>query len=1149
MIKNLILDDTLRESEIDPSAPQKRASDPVRHSWVRASAGSGKTKVLTDRILRLLLPDPILAAPEIVPGVPPEKILCLTFTKAGAAEMRLRLQKRLLDWAVMADDELKKDLIELIGVDLPAGFLSEAKKLFAKLLEAPAKIQILTIHSFCQSILGRFPIETDLAPDFKVIEEFEERELQEKSLQTVLNSAVIDPESSLKDAFMRLSLSQNMAQLQNLLKKILNEPLKLLDFLDGKPDLNSIRTHLTKIHNDGRPLTTLPIICSPNDARCENLKALSALLLSGTKSNHEPARIIFDWLAADVDTRIRDFSSFKAAITRNPLGKLKDDPSLQSLRAQELDLLDQLNLANDIASTADLIYVASLIHREYTKRKTALGVLDYNDLIFETRKLLSGDFWAGDQRQKELATSWVLYKLDEGIDHILVDESQDTNPDQWKIIDLLSQDFFSGAARPALRPRSFFVVGDEKQSIFSFQRADPEIYREMREYFARKVEILQDSFEESFLYSFRTTLPVLKFVDATFNINQLQSAIGLDPDTELRHYSHRTQKKGDTSGSVELYPVVKPEDKPEETQNETGSWKIPFGNQNQSPPPAQRLASQIATQIHMMIQKGEAEPQDFMILMQTRSALMLHLIRELKRRLIPVSGIDRLILNDSLIMQDILALIDFILLRENDFALACFLKSPFIGMNEEALMELAINRGDASMWERLRTNAQYKDTVAWFENVAAFSGRVQPYEFLDFILTKPCPADPQGSGYRACQARLGPDIIDPLDEILNEALKLELQDIRTLQEFSERQRKGQREIKRQLEESSNQVRIMTVHASKGLEANIVILPDTTSVPGRQKLDKFIWADQKELQAPLWSVRTETASLPYKKARDRLAMKQQQESARLLYVAMTRARDRLMVYGFQTKAADLKPECWYAYMEKGLSELPFKQDPVTGLKIYCPAPSAPKDRAVITPVNLELPDWLRKSAPNECEAPGILTPSQQSMADEPVYSPLDQSRQNRFRRGLVTHRLLQVLPDTNPDFWESAARSFASRKAFDLSPDIQDSIVQETLRILTDAVFKPVFMPGSLAEVPITGEVNGKIVNGQIDRLIVTDHEILIVDYKTNRPSPQSTDTIPTSYKAQLKAYSDTLRLIYPDRPVKAALLWTDQPLLMPVDVS
>ncbi len=1137
------LDEDLDASK-GPGLDQRRASAPDRHVWVRASAGSGKTKVLIDRLLRLLLPDPLTGAP----GVAPDKILCLTFTKAGAAEMSLRLQKRLLEWSAIDDDALREKLKDLIGAEASQQLEQEARRLLARVLDAPSRLRILTIHSFCQSVLGRFPVETGLSPDFKVIEESEKSDYLQKVLNDTLLSAAENPQSELALVFDRLSIVKNLDQLQGDLQQIIQEPIKLQDLFRDHSSLADIRNILSSEFGiENLDSVTEEGLCREVNIPRASISIMADILSRSSPGDIDRSNIILNWLSANDAERLATFDSYKEAIIPKARGKAKDNPDFIERQQKEIERLDRAKLAGNIHSTADLLYLALRILKAYDRHKKFLGVLDYGDLIFYTRRLLSGDFWQDDEAKK-LSTAWVLYKLDEGIDHILVDESQDTNPDQWDIVRRLSEEYFAGTARPTDRARSLFVVGDEKQSIFSFQRADPEVFHQMREYFAAKAATLQEGFEESLIFSFRSTAPVLKLTDAVFSNPELLRHIGIKDGTSLRHISHRSDNKRprELHGMVELWKPVIDATLPAQEQG----WQLPLGNLDTEDSAQLRLAKLIASRIQAMIHKSEALPGDIMILMRSRSPLMLQIIRELKNIFLPVSGMDRMVLSESLIVQDLLALCEFCLLAEDSFSLACALKSPFIGLSEEKLMSISLSRPKTeSLWNALRKDSQYKDIVEWLAQLSAYAATVQPYEFLDRVLTNPCPADPKGSGYRACMARLGHDAIEPLDEILGEALKVELQDIRTLQDFVGYQRATRREVKREMEESAGQIRIMTVHASKGLEAPVVILPDTMSAPRSDKLDRFLWPDKSGLPAPLWSESKEDRSALYQMALDRLAGLQMEEYSRLLYVAMTRAKERLIVCG-AAKSEDIKPATWYGMVSNGFDRLPDAVTTEAGDRVYSLTGEWPIKNKPALPEPSQLPVWILAAAPLEADIADSFTPSSQDgdeAIEEAVYSPIDQSREFRFKRGNATHKLLQILPDLPLERRENAARRYVAGAPLGLPRDIQDSIVDETMKILNDPVFAPVFGPGSLAEVPVNGKMaDGRIINGQIDRLVITNSEILIIDFKTNRPSPGDVKAIPPAYRAQLKAYADALTLIYPKLPVKCALLWTDKPLLMPV---
>ena len=1141
-LSDLIVDPELRISR-GPDIDQRQASTPTRHVWVRASAGSGKTKVLIDRLLRLLLPDPDTNAP----GVAPDKILCLTFTKAGAAEMSLRLQKRLLEWSAAKDTDLQENLRDLIGREPSDDFLREAKRLLARVLDAPSRLRILTIHSFCQSVLGRFPVETGLSPDFKVIEEAEASEYLKNALHEILAFSASHRESDLGQVFSRLSIIKNMDQLQSELKSLINEPVRLQDFTTGLNSLSDIRRKIAAAFS----IQNLDDMS--NGAFCEEatlpratLMAMADILGRSTKLDQVKSEIIFNWLSAGQNERLRTLAAYQKAVSAAPRGKFaKDSTEFLECQQREIDRIEKCRLASNINSTADLLFLASHILKAYDRYKRFLGVLDYNDLIFYTRRLLLGEFSKGDNRNSaRQSAEWVLYKLDEGIDHMLVDESQDTNPDQWRIVQQLSEEYFSGAARPVDRPRTLFVVGDEKQSIFSFQRADPAEFHRMRDYFQSKSEALQQGFEESLIYSFRSTTPVLKLTDAVFDDPTLLHHIGIKNGEKLRHISHRSDNRKDLSGSVELWPAILEEKKPPAP----AGWNLPLGDPSNFKSAQERLARRIAQRIGEMIRKREARAEDFMILMRTRSPLMLHIIRELKLSGLPVSGLDRMVLSESLIIQDILAVCDFVLLPENDFALGCLLKSPFVGFSEDQLMELCLSKAKKqSLWLHLKEDGKHPFLSTWLSRLIAYAHAVQPYEFLDSLMTLPCPADEAGSGYRACQRRLGEDSLEPIDEFLGEALKMEMQNIRTLQDFSSRQRSARREVRREMEEGAGQIRIMTVHASKGLEAPIVILPDTTSLPDKRQLSQFVWPDKTSpsngLLAPLWCGSGNERSKRHKDAVDTSYQLQIEEYSRLLYVAMTRARDRLIICGAAKQ--EPKPDSWYGMVRTGferLGETRIEND----IKIFSLTNDSPERQEKTAEPLSPVPEWARQSARPETEALASFTPSSEgSEQDDRIYSPLEASFENRFRRGLATHKLLQILPDLKIEKREVAARNFLRTQ--NLSQEMRDSILSETLQILSDPVFAPVFGPSSLAEVAVTGDLgNGRLINGQIDRLVVTETEILIVDFKTNRPSPVEIQDIPPSYRGQLKAYADALKLIYPGRAIRTALLWTDKPQLMEV---
>jgi len=1123
---------------LDPNVIQRRASDPEESVWVSASAGSGKTKVLTDRVLRLLLP-----RPDGHPGAAPHRILCLTFTKAAASEMLQRIGKILGKWAIAGENELREDLRNLTGRPASAAEIGAARRLFASVVDTPGGLKVMTIHSFCQSVLGRFPLEADIPPHFSVVDEAPAQDLLARARNTVLEAAKQDPASALGRAIAAIAAEQNEEQFGALLRSLCGERQQMRKLTDANA-LHDRLCALLDIAPSDTPESLKEAACDDDGFDKDALYAACRALSGGTEKTDRPKGIAIQlWLDASPAKRLAEFEAYELAFLTKDKGEPRKNLSTKSVQqsnpacepalqteAQRLFLLrDRIRAVKCASLTRDLMVVGGAILDEYQRLKDARGLLDFNDLILTTLKLL---------RQPAIAP-WILYKLDGGLDHVLIDEAQDTNPEQWQIVRHLCEDFFSGqGAREDIR-RTVFVVGDEKQSIYSFQRASPAE-------FARNKTWLKSAGakEVSLDISFRSTSSVLGLVDEVFAPPRLRQGMGEDV---LLHHIHRRGQ----AGLVELWPQFASEETEEEEP-----WTPPV-KIIEAPSGQAKLADHIGKTIKDWLDRKEeipsqgraVQPGDIMILVRTRTAFVNQLVRALKTRNIPVSGVDRMVLGQQIAVMDLLALAQFALLPGDDLSLACALKSPFIGMDEDRLMGLAMDR-KGSLWDALRASND-KPLIDWLDELIARAAADHPYEFFSRILQRRCPADDR-SGLRAVQKRLGADALDPLGEFQNACLAFERDNIATLQSFLLWQQRTDAAIKRELEEAGSAVRIMTVHGAKGLQAPVVILPDTTRTAASKKNGTLLWPDKTGLDVPLWSPRSDDFPALYRQARTRLEDAAEEEYRRLLYVAMTRAEDRLYIGGCRGKREPLE-ECWYNYISAAFARLPHAEEQDGAWRMTNPQTAAPDGKKKggqkeIARENMPEAPWLFQRAPAESFPPRPLAPSRP--ADEPaIRSPLDGAEDYRFRRGNITHKLLQILPDLPPDGRRQAARHFVSRPAHGLPENLQEEIVRETLAILEDASFAPLFGPGSMAEVPLTGFVNGRLVSAQIDRLLVSDSAIWIVDYKTNRPPPRDPENVPDIYRDQLKAYRDIVASIYPDRPVRCFLLWTDGPLLMKLDLA
>ena len=778
---------------------------------------------------------------------------------------------------------------------------------------------------------------------------------------------------------------------------------------------------------------------------------------------------------------------------------------------------------------------------EYAALKERRALMDYDDLILKTRALLQSS--AG-------AVQWVHYKLDGGIAHVLVDEAQDTAPAQWDILKSLAGEFFAGEGAwdaDERGPRTVFAVGDEKQSIYSFQGAEPARFEETRAHFHRLADDagMKTRLDQSLemVVSFRSAWPVLAAVDRTFDDPDLRASV----TSVDRPILHRADREGD-AGLVELWPTVPPE-----AEDEPDAWDAPVDKPGPRAPVVQ-VAERIAETVRRWIDGGEVLPSrgravtagDILILVRKRGRFMEEMVRQLKQRNIPVAGADRMVLTGQMAVMDLVALGRFALLPDDDLTLATVLKGPlFAFTDDDDLTPLCPGRR-GTLWAELRRRAdeqpRWRDAVERLAGLLAQADATPPFEFYARLLGA-------GGGRRAFLRHLGQDALDPIEEFLALALQFEREHPPSLEGFLHWIGAGETVVKRDLEQASNRVRVMTVHGAKGLEAPIVFLPDTCQRGGRGKSIALLWDPEDSRDAAVYWPGRKADDCPLTadlRAAAEAAL--EAEERRLLYVAMTRARDRLYVTGWEGKNGR-DAGCWYDLIRAGLERagaLPVDLPAGAGLRLETPqtapvTPAGEKAEAAAPPP----PGWLSRPPVAEPEPPRPLAPSRPE--DGPgVASPLGDDGGARFQRGLVIHRLLQGLPDLAPAQREGAARRFLARPGLGLEPPEAEGIVAETLRLLDDPEFAGLFGPGSRAEVPLVALVGGRPMTARIDRLLVAPDRVVIADFKTNRPPPADVSGIAPAYLRQMAAYRAALAPLYPDRPVSAVLVWTSVPNLMPL---
>ncbi|CAH2601524.1 DNA helicase [Rhodovastum atsumiense] len=1119
-------------------ANQGLASDPDVSAFVAASAGSGKTKLLTDRLLRLMLQ-----------GAPPARIQCLTFTKAAAAEMAVRLQRRLGAWVTMDDATLGAEL-QAVSVLPTAERLAQARSLFAEVLDLPGGMRIGTIHAFCQSLLRRFPIEAQLSPHFRLLEDIDADVAWREAREAMLEGAQGEESRAALAALAGLASAEQFGRLVRDLQQDRERLAALLAMEDAAVAAAQRRV----LAVTGEEAEVLAAACAWDGSALR--AALEVVAKKGAATCAEKAVFLLEWLSGPEQERVGQWSAWRLAflledgsprgpttLVNKKLAEQRPDLAEALLAEQQrvLAVEDACRAARAAAASAALVRLAGPVAQLYAGRKEAGAQLDYDDLIGRTGRLLV-----------DPGAAWVLYKLDGGLDHLLLDEVQDTAPAQWQIAGKLTEEFFAGGGAREDQRRTVFAVGDRKQSIYSFQGADPDEFERWRGLLRERVEAVDQSWRDVTLdVSFRSVAPVLDLVDAVFA--DPDAAEGVTEAGALRHLPDRAGH----AGRVELWPLTpEPEAPPSEP------WSVPDRNLGQTSAP-QRLAVALADWIAretagdtMLESRGRPlRAGDVLVLVRRRNAFARALVRALKARDVPVAGLDRLVLTEQPAVADLLALCDVLLLPEDDLQLAAVLTSPLGGLTDDSMMALALRRR-GSLWAALRARAHERPDWA------------QAHDFITVLLGRVDYASPHAllvealgrlGGRAKLFARLGPEAAEPVDELLAAALAYARSHPPSLQGFLHWLRQSGAEVKREAEGAGGLVRIMTVHGAKGLQAPLVILPDTTALPPED--GPLVWAEDPDggPDVPIWSPRKELRCIASDQLRERAARRRREEHNRLLYVALTRAEDRLVVCGWQPYREP--PEgTWHRLVRRGFERLGVTAtafdavpDPWEGEMVaHGCAQARPPERATTKQADAPVatlpawaghaPGWLPGRLPDEPAPPQPLAPSRpEGIELGPVpeaASPLAARDPSgaRFRRGQVAHALLQHLPTLPPPIRHAAALRYLARPG--LGVNDASTLAGQVMAVLDHPDLAPLFGPEGRAEVPLTGIIDGVVVGGLVDRLAVLPGRVLVADYKTNRRPPSGVEEVPVMYLRQMAAYRAVLRAALPGREVSCILVWT-----------
>ncbi len=1142
-------------------AAQAEAATPGVSAWVAANAGSGKTKVLIDRVARLLLR-----------GAKPASILCVTYTKAAASEMQDRLFRVLGGWCVMEAPALRAQLAALEARDtFTDEEVARARTLFAQALETPGGLRIETIHAFCGRVLRRFPLEAGIAPGFHELDDTDSGDLWQEAIRALGAIILSGGDEKLTDAA-RCVVEGGAGAGLGVLRQLDSRRGEVSDFIARNGGIDDAVERLREIlgASEETPAGILEHVMGRDLPRAQ-LIPIAAAIPATAKSDVElidridiavseaPAaerfaaysRLVF---TASGDARKSNpytVAAAKLSPTVVRLFQVKDIPQGEEI-IRILNAAEEIRIATIFERSAALLRLANAVLADFARRKAARAGLDFDDLIDVTARLLSP--------AHRDAAEWVLWKLDGGIAHILLDEAQDTAPEQWDILDSLTADVFAGQGVERSDPRTVFVVGDQKQSIYSFQGADPEEFIRQGRSFRRRAEGVIPYRTPHLAMSWRSVPEVLSFVDETFDPAHFSDGapFSVQAPDEADVMRHDAQRRAH-AGSVELWPL-----EPPTKAEDPDPWHAPVDQQEQGSPRA-HLATRIAQWVRAEIDRGAAvwdkgaqrpaRPGDFLILVKRRTGgLFDAILQSLKQANLPVAGADRLLLLESLAVQDLLNLVRFALCPEEDLVLAEIIKGPFgayagkdgvAWLDDDHLFALANGRTGAPLWSRLAASADPRHApLRDFLNSLLARRHLPPYEYLACAMERgpglPLP------GWELVLRRFGDPAREPVAALLDRAASFDASSPPSLELFLAAIERHGGEVKRELSGPQDEVRVMTVHGAKGLEAPIVILPDTTSDVRKDTSGLFFAEDG----APVWTgpKGNDTPATALLRAdSDARALR---EHRRLLYVALTRAQDRLVVCGAwagSVNGAGRPGDSWYALCQSAMNRL-FEsaravEDAETIRRLGAPPPSIVAHSTISTTITA--PPWMRQPAPAEKQARRILSPSALGPAEPPVMTPFGEGRENRLRRGRLIHALFQNLPDIAPASRGEAAAAFLARQ-----PGLTDAQRKEMLNaafgVIEDKRFAALFAPGGRAEAPVIGRWGPDIVNGRIDRLVVTPAEVLIVDFKTDRPAPPSVADVGAAYILQMAAYREILRQTWPGRSVRCLLAWTDGPELMEI---
>ena len=1137
------------------AADSLAAAQPDINATVSASAGTGKTWLLVTRIIRLLLAD-----------AEPGSILALTFTRKAAAEMQMRLQERLFQLATADDKELSKLLLQTGSTDTRET-MKKSRQLYEKLLHAGFPVRLQTFHSFCQDILSHFPLEADITPGFELIEST--ALLQQQAWEELFAEATRNTQGLLaNDLDVLMQACNGPANTKAALNSMLGHRSDWWAYTEQQKDAAAYASdqlqRQLQITPTTDPYAELFTAISRDDFIC----FADLLRKHETKTNLAHAEQLERALQAD---HLNE-ASFKLLLPvfltarHEPRSRKTSKAQLTSMGAQgeatflelHVRICESLQHTLDISRRMQTLTLNAAWYRTglhfiklYQKIKRELRLLDFTDLEWSCYRLLNHANNA----------HWVQYKIDQRINHVLIDEFQDTNPTQWQLITPLLEEI---AAGPGERTRSFFLVGDEKQSIYSFRRANPELQHQASAYLAQSMAAVEVKLDASR----RSSPAVIETVNAIFS------------QDEIRHYmadftTHSTHLHT-VPGRISLFPLHQLDTDDEHPPDDPGAMQLrnPLLQPRTENLKTARIdeAHSIAQQIEKLVNEPALicvkdeddntrtrplEYGDIMILMRNRTHIGVY-ESVLREHGIPFIGSQRGSLLDNQEIQDMERLLDSLITPFNNLSIAQVLKSPMFAASDQDLITISLLHKDSKWFERL-LNMQ---AVADAEHPLSRAARLLPHwhkladtmpvhDLLDRIYAEGNIIQRYVSSVPPAQQQR---VSANLQRFHQLSLEIDSGRYPSISHFlhylrSLREHKNDRPDEPAVVHGQSRVKLMTIHASKGLESPAVFLVDCDNQGAHHDAFSALVDWPAESNKPVKFQLITSKDNIDKMTNEVLVRKQQahkREELNLLYVALTRARQYLQIFGSASKSKS----GWYEYIETAMKTLTTPD--VDGAYHY----SVGEFSATIN--NAELPRAATKIAIDT----RLNSPIVDATATEYMIAPslgfhagddgaLSANDSDGIKRGIAIHRALDLMSRIPPLTTEQARQQIRHESALVDEAEL-NSWLKEAGNTINNGEFENIFKPYAahqvLNELPVMYRQNNQTVYGIIDRLVVTDDHVLLIDYKTHQIEDEAQlQSLAGSYAYQMRLYTTGIEKLWPGQKIKSGLLFTHSARLIWID--